>query len=82
MWVTKLRINHLTNPISRAFDPPCAFWVTQSPTAKKQSAVQVIVLKGPSPDSATPIFDSGRSTDISSLGYALPIAIEPYSRYN
>jgi alpha-L-rhamnosidase len=81
MTISKLRTNHLTNPIGYAFDPPSVSWVTDIPSAKKQASAQVLVFKGRTPDTSVLSFDSGQRTDISSLGYELPLTLDPCTRY-
>jgi alpha-L-rhamnosidase len=81
MKITKMKTNHLVNPLGYAFDPPFVSWVAGETTAKKQSAAQVTVKKGVSAEEGVLVFDSGRIQDISGLGYELPIKPEPYTRY-
>jgi alpha-L-rhamnosidase len=81
MKISKMKTNHLVNPLGYAVDPPFVSWVVEETTAKKQSAARVLVKKGESPEEGTVVFDSGRVQDISNLGYELPINLEPYTRY-
>jgi alpha-L-rhamnosidase len=82
MSISHLRTNHLVNPIGYLFSPPSISWITESTTSSKQLYAQVIVHQGrPITASSTPIFDSGQTQNISSLGYELPISLQPYTRY-
>lgn len=79
MRITKLKTNHLVNPIGYGFDKPSVSWITEDTQAKKQTAARVRVVKGMEP--SVTVYDSGKRGDISSLGQALPIELEPYTRY-
>jgi alpha-L-rhamnosidase len=81
MKISKMKTNHLVNPLGYAFDPPFVSWVTEETRAKKQSAARVVVKKGASPEDGTVVFDSGEVRDISSLAYELPLKPEPCTRY-
>jgi alpha-L-rhamnosidase len=81
MEISKMRTNHLVNPLGYVFDPPFVSWVAGETEAKNQIAAQVMVKKRFSPEEGVLVFDSGRDENISSLGYELPISLEPYTRY-
>jgi alpha-L-rhamnosidase len=81
MTITNLKTNHLVNPLGYGIEKPSVSWITENGRAKKQIAARVRVVKGPEPETAAVVFDSGRRNDISSLGYALPVELEPYTRY-
>lgn len=81
MKINKMKTNYLVNPLGYDLDPPFVSWVAEDTGAKKQHAARVLVKKGPSPEEGTVVFDSGEAEDISSLGYELPIELEPYTRY-
>jgi alpha-L-rhamnosidase len=85
MKITKLKINHLVNPVGYALDLPFISWVTSDTSAKKQVAARVVVKKENNgtltADGGTLLYDSGKRVDISSLGYELPVTLEPHTRY-
>jgi alpha-L-rhamnosidase len=81
MKISKMKTNHLVNPLGYALEPPFVSWVAEDTGAKKQRAARVLVKKGPSPEEGTVVFDSGEAGDISGLGYELPLELEPYTRY-
>jgi alpha-L-rhamnosidase len=81
MKISKMKTNHLVNPLGYALDPPFVSWVAEGTEAKKQTAARVLVKKGASPEAETVVFDSGYVQDISSLGYGLPITPEPCTQY-
>jgi alpha-L-rhamnosidase len=84
MTITKLRTNHLVNPIGYGFDPPTVSWVTEDTQGKKQTAAWVRVFTETEKGgvlAGTPVFDSGKRGDISSLAYPLPLKLEPCTRY-
>lgn len=79
MIITHLKTNRITNPLGFELGTPRVSYVVSETTASKQVAAQIQV----SLDEAFSevIFDSGRSTEINSLAYELPIRLEPTTRY-
>jgi alpha-L-rhamnosidase len=79
MLIKHLMCNHLENPLGFDLGQPTLSWVTEAPNAKIQLAAQVVV----STDTALQqiVHDSGKSNTIDSLGYLLPITLEPSTRY-
>lgn len=76
--ISKLRTNHLENPIGYELDPLTLSWVTSSNSenAVKQIAAQVIIFQGD-----RVVFDSGKQEDINSLSYTPDLSLDPYTRY-
>lgn len=79
MIISHLRTNHLENPLGFYMERPVFSWVVSESTGKKQAAAQIRVGLDPNLDSL--IFDSGRQTGISSLGYPADIQLMPGTRY-
>ena len=76
--VSKLRVNHLENPLGYEFETPTFSWVTTAAaeTAIEQAAAEVVVFQG-----TNIVFDSGKQADINSLYYVPDLQLEPYTRY-
>lgn len=76
--VSKLRVNHLENPLGYEFEMPTFSWVTTAAaeTAIEQAAAEVVVFQG-----TNIVFDSGKQADINSLYYVPDLQLEPYTRY-
>lgn len=79
MIIKHLRTNHLQNPLGFYLEKPVLSWVVSESTGKKQVAAQIKV--GLDSDLNNLVFDSGRQTTISSLGYPLDIQLMPRKRY-
>ncbi|WP_462409553.1 glycoside hydrolase family 78 protein [Neobacillus sp. Marseille-QA0830] len=79
MKIKNMKTNHITNPLGFDLGMPRFSFVAYDTTAVKQTAAQIQVAFDE--EFATIVFDSGRSEDIDSLGFALPIKLEPYTRY-
>jgi alpha-L-rhamnosidase len=79
--INNLKTNHLVNPLGYELVKPFVSWIVENTRAKKQIAAQVVVKKGLNAEIGILIFDSGKNESLSSLGYELPIELEPYTRY-
>lgn len=79
MEITRMRCNRIENPLGFALGQPVLSWVLESETAKTQEACQIKVALDP--DFRQIIHDSGKRQDIDSIGYPLPIALKPRTRY-
>ena len=78
MIITNLRTAHLSTPMGYAFDPPVLTWEVSESTGKKQASARIIVADDPA---LTHILHDSGEGDFSSLGYALPMPLEPRTRY-
>jgi alpha-L-rhamnosidase len=83
MTISSMRTNHFINPLGRDLGgKPYVSWVTEGTMAKRQEAAEIIVIAGGDhPETGKKVFDTGKIEKISSLGFELPITLEPYTRY-
>ncbi|MGI5899490.1 MAG: family 78 glycoside hydrolase catalytic domain [Christensenellales bacterium] len=79
MKIQNLYTNHLECPLGYEMERPIFSWTVFETGALRQSAAQVIVAKDE--NFASPLFDSGRKEDISSVAFSPDIELEPYTRY-
>ncbi|MFC5466283.1 alpha-L-rhamnosidase [Lederbergia graminis] len=79
MEVTRMMCNRMVNPLGYSLDRPRLSWVTEADDATKQIACQVQVAADEAFD--TILHDSGQSKVIDSIGYTLPMKLEPCTRY-
>jgi alpha-L-rhamnosidase len=79
MRIKNLKTNRITNPLGFDLGKPRLSFVTYDTTAKKQSAAQIEVALDEK--FANIIFDTGKSAEIDSLAFELPIKLEPCTRY-
>ena len=79
MKIRSLRTNHLENPLGFSMEQIVLTWTAEDSTGKNQRAARIEVSMNE--DFTQCIFDSGLKEDISSLGYALDIALKPRTRY-
>lgn len=79
MRITGLKTNRLTNPLGYMMKKARISYIVEETAAKKQQAAQVLVALDP--EFETVIFDSGRSTEIDSISYELPIELKSCTRY-
>ena len=79
MHITRMKTNHVVNPLGFSLGQPRLSWVVEDTDAITQTAAQVII----SADDAgkTVLFDSGRQADIDSLAYPVQLSLKPYTRY-
>ena len=59
-----------------ALERPIFSWVVENAEGDRQETARITVKEGPET-----VFDSGRQTDISSLGFEAPIELKPRTRY-
>ena len=78
MKITNLRTNHVVQPLGLGMEHPVFSWVTENESSPdtRQAAAQIIVTAG-----SQTVFDTGKRTDISSLGFQAPIVLIPRTRY-
>lgn len=76
--ISKLRVNHLENPLGYELETPTFSWVTTAvaETAVEQAAAQVVVFQ----DNQI-VFDSGKQANINCLSYTPDLQLKPYTRY-
>lgn len=79
MQITRMKANHLINPIGSALDNLSLSWVAESDTAAKQKSARVEI----STDSSfqKTIFDSGVRADIDSLSFCPEMKLAARRRY-
>lgn len=80
MKITSCKTNHMVNPLGFGMEKATVSWITDETTSKRQLAAQISVAKDAKCKEI--IFDTGKSTDLSSLGVHLPIELEAYTRYS
>ena len=76
MKLTDLRVNHVREPLGLFLEAPVFSWVTRDTESKQQAAARITV-----EEEGTPLYDTGRREDLSSLGSKLPLALKPRTRY-
>jgi alpha-L-rhamnosidase len=79
MKIINLKTNHITNPLGFDLGRPSLSFITCDTTASKQAAAQIQVALDE--EFAQIIFDSGKSEEIDSLAFELPIELKPRTRY-
>lgn len=78
MQITKLRTNHLENPLGFSTELLTLSWVTEA-AAGKQTGARVEIASDP--DFAHILLDTGMSPDISGIAYTPDLALSPRTRY-
>ncbi len=79
MRIIKMKTNHIVNPLGFKLDNPTVSFIVEDTIATKQEAAQIKVSLDDKFENI--IYDSGKSSDIDSLGFVLPINLEPRTRY-
>lgn len=79
MKIYNLQVNHVNDPIGYQFDKVTFSYKVSEATGKKQTAARICV--STTEDMSSLIYDSGFSSDISSLGTTVNIPLSPYTRY-
>lgn len=81
MQITRLRTNHLENPLGFDLCPLTLSWVTEQRRAAstRQAAAQLQIALDA--DFAECVYDSGRSADLDSRGTVVDIELKPRTRY-
>ena len=79
MRIKNLKTNRITNPLGFDLGKPRLSFVTYDTTAKKQIDAQIQVALDEK--FADIVFDTGKSAEIDSLAFELPIKLEPCTRY-
>ena len=81
MKISRLRANHIINPIGYELGQPVLSWVISESTGKRQKAARVRLAEDPAMERV--VFDSGPDAGISSIAYQIPDFVEllPNTRY-
>ncbi|GKX65769.1 alpha-L-rhamnosidase [Inconstantimicrobium mannanitabidum] len=79
MKIVNLKTNHITNPLGFDLGKPSLSFITCETTASKQVAAQIEVALDK--NFSEVVFNSGRSEEIDSLAFELPIKLETRTRY-
>ena len=79
MKITNPKVNHLRNPLGFVMEPLRVTWAVEEAVGTRQAWARVQVSTNESMEPV--LYDSGKDSQASSLGYALPIALEPRTRY-
>lgn len=81
MKISHLRTNHITNPLGFELDQVSLSWVTEKGESASisQTAAQVEISLDESFEEL--LFDSGKCSEIDSLGYIPSIELKPRTRY-
>ena len=76
MKITRLRVDHLREPLGFQMDRPVFSWVVSDTVSQKQEKAQLIVCR-----EGQCVFDTGPTDALDSLGTELPIRLLPRTRY-
>jgi alpha-L-rhamnosidase len=79
MKIVNLKTNHIINPLGFDLGKPSFSFITCDTNACKQEATQIQVAIDE--EFSEVVFDSGKSSDIDSLAFELPIDLRPRTRY-
>ncbi len=80
MKITHLKTNRLCAPLGFLLAPAAFSWTVEETAAKKQAAAQVKVSLRE--DLSDPVFDTGKSADLSSLEVVCTAPLAPRTRYH
>lgn len=79
MRIIKMKTNHIVNPLGFKLNNPTVSFIVDDTVATKQEAAQIKVALDYNFEEV--IYDSGKNSEIDSLGFVLPIKLEPCTRY-
>ena len=79
MKITRLEVNHLTNPIGYYLDPLTLSYTVTEARGTKTASARVEIAK--TPDFAALVYDSGVRDNIDSRAFAPELSLEPETRY-
>ena len=79
MKITNLKTNRIINPLGFDLGKPSLSFITCETTASKQVAAQIQMAYDKEFDNI--VFDSGKSEEIDSLAFELPVALKSRTRY-
>jgi alpha-L-rhamnosidase len=80
MKIAQVKINHYENPLGYDLENLRVSYKICDALGKKQKQARILV--SINPDMSDPVYDSGISEDIDSLGFSLPIDLIPRTRYH
>lgn len=79
MRITKLRTNHINNPLGFELTRLSLSWITETSHSKYQEAAQVFIALDEDFDQI--VYDSGKRQDINSLAFSPKMKLKPRTRY-
>ncbi|MDO4285371.1 MAG: family 78 glycoside hydrolase catalytic domain [Eubacteriales bacterium] len=79
MKITKLRTNHMENPIGYALEGPVLTWTVEEARGTRTQSAQVQIAADP--DFTRILSDSGVRTDLDSRGYVPELTLRERTRY-
>lgn len=79
MKISKLRTNHIENPIGYELGQPTVSWIVSEAKGKKSVGARIEV--SADKEFQNVLYDSGKIADADSLGFTLPIKTEEGVRY-
>ena len=79
MRIVSCKTNRMYQPLGFGMDQATVSWIVEETNSQKQQAARVLVAADPKMGSI--LYDSGRSSELSSRATALPIKLEPRRRY-
>jgi alpha-L-rhamnosidase len=79
MRITKLRTNHINNPLGFELTRLSLSWITETSHSKYQEAAQVFIALDEDFDQI--VYDSGKRQDINSLAFSPEMKLRPRTRY-
>ena len=79
MKITKLRTNHLENPLGYYLGQPELSWIVSEAKGKTCTGVRIQVSQDQAFEKV--IYDSGRMEKADSRGFPLPVPVEEGGRY-
>jgi alpha-L-rhamnosidase len=79
MRITKLRTNHINNPLGFELTRLSLSWITETSHSKYQEAAQVFIALDEDFDQI--VYDSGKRQDINSLAFSPEMKLKPRTRY-
>ena len=77
MKIYDLQVNHVTRPLGFMLNNPSFSYKVAGDGAKRQVSARICVF---GPDSI-PVYDSGESAQIDSLGFTPPLPLRPRTHY-
>ena len=79
MEISRLRTNHVTEPMGYRLEKPVFSWIVSGAAGTRQEAARVKISR--CEDMTDVVYDSGKRKDISSLGFEADFIPEAVSRY-
>lgn len=79
MKITRMKTNHLTNPLGYELSVPRVSFYVEDTVSKKQEAARIVVASDEAFENI--VYDTGKSTEIKLTGTELPFVLKPRTRY-